>query len=259
MRTFIAIELPSGVKQCVIERQRDMQRLLDEQGVDSAFRWTPPRQSASHPAFSRRDQRRAAPTSGGGTGRHRGPELRPFSWRCGQRVHFPTCASPIFLWLDFGGDLDVLAPLQRHIELAAQQAGFAAETRAFTPHLTIARARKDATPAMLARAGEALRTVTGTPLPSSTPFTVEDFRLIHSDLRPTGSVYTPLATFALRQDAVNSFAPSGRIAMTAPLRALSGRARSTVRQAGHVPPVRPDRCAAGGARASQAVRTPPAR
>ena len=41
MRTFIAIELPAGVKQRVIERQRRLQRLLDEQGVGSAFRWTP--------------------------------------------------------------------------------------------------------------------------------------------------------------------------------------------------------------------------
>ena len=114
---------------------------------------------------------------------------------------FPNLRKPNIVWLDFGGDLNVLAPLQRHIELAAQQAGFAAETRAFTPHLTMARAQKNATPAMLAHVGDALRTVTATPLPAGTPFVVEAFHLIHSDLRPAGAIYTPLATFALKRNA----------------------------------------------------------
>lgn len=200
MRTFIAIELPLRVKECVIERQRGMQRLLDAQGVDSAFRWTPldnlhlTLRFLGDTSDAQRRQVEAALADIAG-------QSSAFQLALRAAGAFPNLRKPNILWLDFGGDLDVLAPLQQHIELAAQQAGFAAEARAFTPHLTIARARKDTTPAMLARAGEALRTVTGTPLPSSTPFTVEDFRLIHSDLRPTGSVYTPLATFALRQDA----------------------------------------------------------
>ena len=200
MRTFIAIELPIGVKQCVLERQRDMQRLLDEQGVDSAFRWTPldnlhlTLRFLGETSNAQRRQVEAALAYIAG-------QSAAFQLALRAAGAFPNLRKPNILWLDFGGDLGVLAPLQRHIELAAQQAGFAAETRAFTPHLTIARARKDAAPAMLARAGEALRTITGTPLPAHTPFTVEDLRLIHSDLRPAGSVYTPLATFALRQDA----------------------------------------------------------
>lgn len=200
MRSFIAIELPSDVKQRVIERQRDMQRLLDEQGVGSALRWTPldnlhlTLRFLGETSDAQRRQVEAALTAIAG-------QSPAFQLALRAAGAFPNLRKPNILLLDFGGDLGVLAPLQRHIELAAQQAGFAAETRAFTPHLTIARARKDAAPAMLARAGAALQTITGTPLPASTPFTVEDFRLIHSDLRPTGSVYTPLATFALRQDA----------------------------------------------------------
>ena len=99
---------------------------------------------------------------------------------------FPNLRKPNILWLDFGGDLDMLAPLQRRIERAAQEAGFAAEERAFTPHLTIARAQKSATSSMLARAGEALRPVTATPAPAGTAFAVEAFYLIRSDLRPAG-------------------------------------------------------------------------
>jgi 2'-5' RNA ligase len=200
MRTFIAIELPASVKQCVLERQRGMRRLLDEQGADSAFRWTPrdnlhlTLRFLGDTSDAQRRQVEAALANIAG-------QSSAFQLALRAAGAFPNLRKPNILWLDFGGDLDVLAPLQRRIELAAQEAGFAADTRAFTPHLTIARARKEAAPAMLARAGEALRTVSGTPLQASTPFTVEDFRLIHSDLRPGGSVYTPLATFALRQDA----------------------------------------------------------
>lgn len=200
MRTFIAIELPLRVKERVLERQRDLQRLLDAQGVDGAFRWTPldnlhlTLRFLGDTSDTQRRQVEAALADIAG-------QSWAFQLALRAAGAFPNLRKPNILWLDFGGDLDVLTPLQRQVELAAQQAGFAAETRAFTPHLTIARARKDAAPAMLARAGEALRTVIGTPPPAHTPFTVEDLRLIHSDLRPAGSVYTPLATFALRQDA----------------------------------------------------------
>lgn len=199
MRTFIAIELPAGVKQRVIERQRRLQRLLDEQGVGSAFRWTPP------------DNLHLTLRFLGETGDAQRRQIETALAKIAAQSHefqlvvqaagaFPNLRKPNILWLDFGGDLNVLLPLQRQIEITAQQVGFAAETRAFTPHLTIARAQKNAAPAMLAHSGEALRTVTGTQLPADAPFTVEGFHLIHSDLRPSGPIYTPLASFALRQD-----------------------------------------------------------
>ena len=201
MRTFIAIELPGGVKQRVIERQRRLQRLLDEQGIGGAFRWTPPDNLHLTLRFlgetgdtQRRQIEGALATIAA--------QSAAFSLALRAAGAFPNLHKPNILWLDFGGDLNVLAPLQRRIELAAQQAGFTAEERAFTPHLTVARAQKSAAPAMLARAGEALRTVTAAPAPAGTPFAVAAFYLIRSDLQPAGAIYTPLATFALRQDAV---------------------------------------------------------
>ena len=199
MRTFIAIELPTGVKQRVIERQRGLQRRLDEQGVGGAFRWTPPDNLHLTLRFlgdTSDAQRRQIETALANIGA-RNPAFQLALQGAGA---FPNLRKPNILWLDFGGDLDVLGPLQRQIELAAQQAGFAAEARAFTPHLTIARAQKSATPTALARAGEALRTVV-TATPTATPFPVEVFHLVHSDLRPDGAIYTPLATFALKQTA----------------------------------------------------------
>jgi RNA 2',3'-cyclic 3'-phosphodiesterase len=200
MRTFIAIELPAAAKQRVIERQRSLQRLLDEQGVGIAFRWTPA------------DNLHLTLRFLGETGDNQRRQLEEalasiaaqsaaFSLALQAAGAFPNLRKPNILWLDFGGDLNTLAPLQRRIELAVQQAGFTAEQRAFTPHMTVARAQKNAAPSTLARAGEALRTVTALPSPAGTPFAVEAFYLIRSDLNPTGSIYTPLRAFALRQNA----------------------------------------------------------
>jgi 2'-5' RNA ligase len=87
--------------------------------------------------------------------------------------------------------------LQAHIERAAQAAGFAAEARAFAPHLTIARAQKSAAPAALARAGELLRAEASAPPAEPAPFLVDQIHLIRSDLRPSGPVYRSLAAFDL--------------------------------------------------------------
>ncbi len=200
MRTFIAIELPPGIKQRVIERQQHLARLLDAQGAGSALRWTPPDNLHLTLRFlgeigetQRRQVEEALADIAAQT-----PSFHLALEAAGA---FPNLRKPNIVWLDFGGDLNVLAPLQRHIERAAQQAGFAAENRAFTPHLTMARAQKNTTPAMLSHVGDALRAVTATPPTAGTPFVVEAFHLIHSDLRPAGAIYTPLATFALKQNA----------------------------------------------------------
>jgi RNA 2',3'-cyclic 3'-phosphodiesterase len=196
MRTFIAIELPTIVKQHVIERQRRLQRILEEHAVDNAFRWTPADNLHLTLRFlgETSDAQRQQVESAMAT---IVADVPLFHLALQATGAFPNLRRPNILWLDFAGDLTVLAPLQRRIELAAQQAGFTAEERAFTPHLTIARAQKNAAPSMLARAGEALRTVTAQPSPPGEPFTVEAIHLIHSDLHPAGPVYTPLATFAL--------------------------------------------------------------
>lgn len=196
MRTFIAIELPANVKRRVNERQRQLQQLLDEHAASTAFRWTPAGnlhltlRFLGETSEAQRQQVEAALTTI--------VSVAPLFHLAVQATGaFPNLRKPNILWLDFVGDLAVLAPLQRRIELAVQQAGFAPDERAFTPHLTIARAQKGAAPSMLTRAGEALRRVMATPSAAGEPFAVEAIHLIHSDLRPAGSVYTSLATFAL--------------------------------------------------------------
>jgi RNA 2',3'-cyclic 3'-phosphodiesterase len=96
---------------------------------------------------------------------------------------FPERGSPRVLWL--GLELPAAAiTLQRSCETAAVAAGFEPETRPFHPHLTLGRWRDRALRPALpdvdlgrARASELV--------------------LYRSDLRPSHSVYTPLAVFPL--------------------------------------------------------------
>lgn len=96
---------------------------------------------------------------------------------------FPDRGSPRVIWLG----IDVPAPvraLQEACERAAVEAGFPPEPRAFRPHLTLGRwsepARRPRVPEVdLGKAH------------------LERLVLFRSDLRREGSVYTPLAAFAL--------------------------------------------------------------
>lgn len=197
MRTFIAVELPQPVKQRVIARRQSLNRLLEEQGLGSAFRWTAAdnlhltlRFLGETSDAQRRQLEAALATIAAAA--------QPFHLAIGAAGAFPNLRRPNILWLDFTGDLAQLAPLQGRIEAAACAAGFAAETRAFTPHLTIARAQKNASPAAVQRAGEVLRAaLAAAPSAPGEPFPVNAVHLIHSDLQPRGPIYTPLATFSL--------------------------------------------------------------
>lgn len=96
---------------------------------------------------------------------------------------FPERGSPRVLWLGLALDARALG-LQQACERAAVDAGFAAEGRAFRPHLTLGRWRDRAPRPSLPDVdlGETV---------------LDRLVLFRSDLRPTGAVYTPLGVFPL--------------------------------------------------------------
>lgn len=84
---------------------------------------------------------------------------------------------------------DQLKPLHKKVDLACQRAGLPPETRAYSPHITLARLKRDAGPiAHLVQAGEDL---------SSAPFSVDGFCLYESRLTPDGAVYTAVERYPL--------------------------------------------------------------
>jgi RNA 2',3'-cyclic 3'-phosphodiesterase len=100
---------------------------------------------------------------------------------------FPNARAPRIFWC--GIEASRLADLAAETDRAAARLGIAAETRPFTPHLTLARIKERFNPEPLRRAIEALPSV------EFGAFEAASFFLYRSQLHPTGSVYTKLAEF----------------------------------------------------------------
>jgi 2'-5' RNA ligase len=107
----------------------------------------------------------------------------PLDVKVGGLGLFPERGAPRVLWLGLGMPAAASA-LQSACEKAAVAAGFEPESRAFHPHLTLGRwrdrARRPALPDL--DLGWAH---------------VHELVLFRSDIRPSGSIYTPLAVFPL--------------------------------------------------------------
>lgn len=196
LRTFIAVELPPAVKQQVQATQRRLRQALDREGLGGLMRWTfgdnlhLTLRFLGDTSGAQREQLEKALAALAVT-------FPPFQLAVQKLGAFPSLRKPNIVWLDFGGDRQVLDPLQLRIEAAAQSLGFDPEDRPFTPHLTIARAQKNTASAALARVGELLRVEAAQPPPSASFFRVEQIHLIRSDLLPSGPVYHALASFDL--------------------------------------------------------------
>ena len=85
--------------------------------------------------------------------------------------------------------------LQRAIETATERLGYTKEERPFSPHLTLGRVSRNATPRDAHLIGEVLETNKVGFLGAAHIDTVHLFK---SDLRPTGSVYTKMYTASLK-------------------------------------------------------------
>lgn len=103
---------------------------------------------------------------------------------------FPHAGAPRVLWAGAEGGA-VLPALQSRLEERVRALGWAADTKPFRPHVTLARARDPRPRADVAAALAPVR---------SRPWgivAVEDVLLMQSTLTPAGPVYTPLARFPL--------------------------------------------------------------
>jgi 2'-5' RNA ligase len=104
---------------------------------------------------------------------------------------FPNIRRPRVIWAGLSGDLAQLADLQRHIDAALSEIGFAREKRSFKGHLTMGRfkGRTDSR-----RMAQALEEFFGF---ETQTFTARQLVLFKSQLEPTGAVYSQLKTVPL--------------------------------------------------------------
>ena len=198
MRTFIELAMPDHALETVRRRQDAVCRALDEQGVDVCFRWTQVTKVHLTLRFLGKTtdgQRQLIADGLAELSRGRSS----LALDVGRLGGFPSLLRPRVLWLGLSGEIDGLNELQAAVEALVQTYGFDAESRPYSPHLTIARTKRDASRSALQRAGAVLKQFADNESQSLNEGRFSAERLVHmrSDLQRAGAVYTPLSTHAL--------------------------------------------------------------
>lgn len=192
LRTFVAVELPAEVKRAIAKEQARVQAALAGQGIASTLRWS----SVDNIHLTLRFLGDTTPAQQRGLIDGLAAAARawpPFALSSGRLGCFPNCRAPRVVWQGVAGDVAALAAIQAEVERLVQGVGFAAEERAFSPHLTLARARREVSRPALQETGRALAALAADSPSPAVSFGVDHVVYFHSDLRAGGSVYAPLA------------------------------------------------------------------
>ena len=183
IRTFICIAIPESIKSRIGKLQETLQQ------TKAQISWTKPPNIHLTVKFlggveaSRLDRvSQALERAANGIG--------PFEVEIGGAGCFPSPRSPRVLWVGVSNASEELQKLYSNIEDELSRRGFERENRKFSPHLTIGRIRA---PHNSPRVAEAL-IASGF---ESESFTATEVLLMRSDLKPTGSIYTPQAIIRL--------------------------------------------------------------
>jgi len=118
----------------------------------------------------------------------------PFTFTVGGVGCFPNLRRPGVVWVGVQEDSGALAALQRAVEKGLKPLGFEAERRAFHPHLTLGRTRKGIHSFDQRRLGEV---IAAAGVGELAQVHATSFRLMRSDLRPDGAIYSAMAEFPL--------------------------------------------------------------
>jgi 2'-5' RNA ligase len=104
---------------------------------------------------------------------------------------FPNARNPRVIWAGIRENI-ALQKLYKNVEERLKSAGFEADDRPFTPHLTLCRIKS-------AEDGRALgRLLTEAKIESRAAFTANSFAFMKSVLKPSGAEHTPIQEFALK-------------------------------------------------------------
>ena len=109
---------------------------------------------------------------------------------------FPDTQRPRVVWIGVREPSGRLAALQASIEEALEPLGYKPERRGFTPHLTLGRVNQRMGRGIAAQIGDAVERADIGVLGQ---VECDGFALIQSVLKPTGAVYTTLASYILER------------------------------------------------------------
>jgi len=108
---------------------------------------------------------------------------------------FPNLRRVQVVWVGVSGEVEKLLQLQKRIESNLARLGFAPEARAFTPHLTLARVRNQASADERQRLGQL---IAGTKFEEGYSFQVDAISLIRSQLTREGAIYSQISSVKLK-------------------------------------------------------------
>jgi len=189
VRVFIAIELPSHVR----EELSQVANRLRARCSGGQLKWVAV--NSIHltlkflgevPVSRLGAVRDATAASSAGVG--------GLSLELGSLGAFPGSSRPRVVWVGLEGDVPKLVSLVERLDRGLQAIGFERESRPFSPHLTLARVRPDASLQTQTEIGSA---VTRVRPPERLRFTATEVSLMQSQLRPEGPLHTCLARWAL--------------------------------------------------------------
>lgn len=182
IRSFIAIELPSGVRAALADAATRLAR------TEADVKWVEAANLHLTLKFL------------GDVALERQPRLlqalgdlaaaqAPFTLAIGGLGCFPSLEEPHVVWAGLRSGAGECAALWRAVEGSCVRLGFARERKPFSPHVTLGRQRTGFRTAALASALSQLAQL------EFGLVTVGGLTLFQSDLRPSGPVYTSLGEF----------------------------------------------------------------
>lgn len=189
IRSFIAIELTDDVINA-LTRVRDRLKKADEKNV----KWVEPENMHLTLQFLGNIDTAiigniaAAIEKASAVSRH-------FQLEVGGLGAFPDHQRVQTIWVGLGGDIDKLTRLQKDIGANLTPLGFPPETRPFSPHLTLGRARDFIRPEERETLGRLLESM---PFNARYQIDVTAVNLMKSQLTRQGPIYTKLAALALK-------------------------------------------------------------
>jgi len=109
---------------------------------------------------------------------------------------FPNLRRVQVVWVGISGEVDKLSQLQQHLESNLARLGFAPETRPFTPHLTLARLRSQASSDERRSFGQLIAI---TRFEAIYTIKVDAISLMRSQLTREGAIYSRISSVGLNK------------------------------------------------------------
>lgn len=192
LRTFIAIELDESLRIAIARVQGKLKR----QTPPGSVKWVAP--DGIHLTLKFLGDTPASRVPEVATALRRAcAGVTPFEFSVEGRGCFPNFRRPRVVWVAVRDRWQTLAQLQSAIEREVAPLGWPTEERGFSPHLTLGRIARGATPTAQAALGQL---VEGYEVGQIGQQRATRVCLIRSDLRPTGAIYTVLWHVSLDED-----------------------------------------------------------